>query len=384
MATPQDTEFQKYAGQLIKSGIGENLPFANLEEGILKTNLAKIHGLMPKIKDTFIHDVRVFNNPLDPYIRKMSSRFGAGIEQAAFKGGAPNAKLDGTCMPWGDVDMSSQVNLANFAYDVDISIRDHEVDRAVMDEAQLGAYVAAKMRTPLQTIALLKYRSWIQLLSDVIDGTRNITSYSNSNNPASAAVTYNPTVEGYCSSIDDTGFVIPAVERGKLATVPDATTALDIAQRLEGMAADFSYSGNDLNKLEVETFATGKPLLVMETKQLNALDAVFANTNAAGTASGYGYAGFPTKTFRDYVNRFSDIVEIDSFAALPTNPTYTNKRLGAVMMDRDMLLESVQYADVESFRCTKERATGYSHQGSSTLAIWQGLDAHAMLFNTQG
>ena len=54
------------------------------------------------------------------------------------------------------------------------------------------------------------------------------------------------------------------------------------------------------------------------------------------------------------------------------------------MMDRDMLLESVQYADVESFRCTKERATGYSHQGSSTLAIWQGLDAHAMLFNTQG
>ena len=72
MATPQDTEFTKYAGQLIKSGIGENLPFANLEEGILKTNLAKIHGLMPKIKDTFIHDVRVFNNPLDPYIRKMS------------------------------------------------------------------------------------------------------------------------------------------------------------------------------------------------------------------------------------------------------------------------------------------------------------------------
>ena len=30
MATPQDTEFQKYAGQLIKSGIGEDLPFANL------------------------------------------------------------------------------------------------------------------------------------------------------------------------------------------------------------------------------------------------------------------------------------------------------------------------------------------------------------------
>ena len=239
------------------------------------------------------------------------------------------------------------------------------------------------MRTPLQTIALMKYRAWVQLLSDVVSGTRNITSYVNSNNPASTSVTYNPTVTGYCKSIDDTGFVIPEVQRGALATIPDATTALDIAQRLEGMAADFSYSGNDLNNLEVETFTTGTPLLIMETKVLNALDAIFAKTNAAGTASGYGYAGFPTKTFRDYVGRFSEVVEIDSFAQLPTNVSYAKKRLGALLLDRDMLIENVQYADVESFRCTKERATGYSYQGSSTLSVWQGLDSHAMLFNTE-
>ena len=47
------------------------------------------------------------------------------------------------------------------------------------------------------------------------------------------------------------------------------------------------------------------------------------------------------------------------------------------------LIENVQYADVESFRCTKERATGYSYQGSSTLSVWQGLDSHAMLFSTE-
>ena len=380
---PQTKGFTPYAGQLIKDGITSGLPYVNLEEGVVTANLAKIHGLSAKIKDIFIRETRVFANPLEPYITKYGERFGAAIEQAAFKTGAPNAKLDGTCMPWGDVDIASQINAANFGYDVDISIYDHEIDKAVLDDAQLGAYVAQKMRTPLQTIALMTYRAWVQLLSDVIDGTRNITSYVNSNNPASTSVTYQPTVKGFCKSIDDTGFVIPEVQRGALATIPDATTALDIAQRLEGMAADFSYSGNDLNKLSVETFTTGTPLLIMETKVLNALDAIFAKTNAAGTASGYGYAGFPTKTFRDYVGRFSEVVEIDSFAQLPTNVSYAKKRLGALLLDRDMLIENVQYADVESFRCTKERATGYSYQGSSTLSVWQGLDSHAMLFNTE-
>ena len=96
----QTKQFTKYAGQLIKDGIGKCLPYANLEEGILTTNLEKIHGLSAKIKDIFIRETRVFANPLEPYITKYGERFGAAIEQAAFKNGAPNAKLDGTCMPW--------------------------------------------------------------------------------------------------------------------------------------------------------------------------------------------------------------------------------------------------------------------------------------------
>ena len=50
----QTKQFTKYAGQLIKDGIGKGLPYANLEEGILTTNLEKIHGLSAKIKDIFI------------------------------------------------------------------------------------------------------------------------------------------------------------------------------------------------------------------------------------------------------------------------------------------------------------------------------------------
>lgn len=382
MANYQDSQFAGYAGQLVANGIGTNLPIKSLEEGkVSSINLDKIQGLVPKIKDVFIRETRIFNNPIDKYVTKFDSRFGAGMEQAVFKSGAPNSKLDGTCMPWGNPEMVSQMNLSNFAYDIDVSVRDHEIDKVVLNEEQVGAYMAQKMRTPLATIAQLKYRAWVQLISDVTDGTRNISSKTASDGTGTA-VTYSPTVKGYAKATEVMTSVIPAVERGKLAEIPDAQAALDIAQTLEGRAADMTYAADDMNNLGAMTFVAGIPLLIMETKVLNALDAVFANTNASGAGTGYGYAGFPTKSFRDYVGRFAEVVEIDSFASLPTATTHAKHRLGAVLMDRDALVEKIEYADVESFRCAKERATGYSYQGSSTLSIWEGLDSYAMLFST--
>ena len=384
MANYQDSQFQPYAGQLVANGIGTNLPITGLEDSsITYQNLSKIQGLTPKIKDIFIRETRIFNNPIDRYVTKFDSRFGAGMEQAVFKGPSANAKLDGTCMPWGNPEMVSQMNLTNFAYDFDVSIRDHEIDKVVLDEGQLGSYVAQKMRAPLAGIAQLKYRAWVQLISDVVDGERSITSTTKSDGTGTSQ-TYSPTVTGYAKAIDQMDAVIPAVERGKLASIPSASAALEIAQTLEGRAADMMYAADDMNNLGAQTFVTGTPILFMESKVLNALDAIFANTNVAAdnVSTGYGYAGFPTKTFRDYVGRFSEICEIDSFASLPTNTTYSAARLGAVLMDRDALVEKIEYADVESFRCAKERATGYSYQGSSTLSVWQGLDSYAMLFKT--
>ena len=384
LANYQDDSFAPYAGQLVANGIGTNLPITGLEDSsITYQNLSKIQGLTPKIKDIFIRETRIFNNPIDKYVTKFDSRFGVGMEQAVFKGPSANAKLDGTCMPWGNPEMVSQMNLTNFAYDFDVSIRDHEIDKVVLDEGQLGSYVAQKMRAPLAGIAQLKYRAWVQLLSDVTDGERSITSTTKSDGTGVSS-TYNPTVTGYAKAVETMDSIIPAVERGKLASIPSASDALTIAQTLEGRAADMMYAANDMNNLGAQTFVTGTPILFMESKVLNALDAIFANTNVAAdnVTTGYGYAGFPTKTFRDYVSRFSEICEIDSFASLPTNTAYATDRLGAVLMDRDALVERIEYADVESFRCAKERATGYSYQGSSTLSVWQGLDSYAMLFKT--
>lgn len=375
MANMQTQDFSSIAGQLVASGINTNMPLVGLEEGNRAQNLANIGGLSAKIKDVFIRDTRIFGNPLDKYFSKFTQRWGAGMEQAMF-GPAFDVKVTPkSCMPWGSAPIASQTNFANFAYNIPITIRDHEVDAAVMDEGMLGAYVAAKLQTPLATLAKNKYRAEIQLISDVIDGTRSITS-NTAQDGSGTSVTYAPTVSGYAGTIVQSTAVVPAVARGEKVTAPDIDDILGIAQELQAQAADFMIPGKDKNLKQIETFSTSKPLCIMETKTINAFNNAFVNKEAASNTSVYGY------NFRDFLATFSEVVEIDSFADLPTNSSYTDQRLGAVLIDRDALIERVSWYDVESYRCTNERATGYSYQGLSTLSIAEMLPSCALLFKT--
>lgn len=386
MTNYQDAQFKPYAGQLVAGGIGDNLPTANLEQSIITANTTKIHGLTQKIGDVFFRPTRQFVNPLERLVKRVDLRYGAGIEQAEFGGFGKNSKLDGTCMPWGDADATSQINVANFAYDIDISIKDYEIDKAVLTEEQVGQYTANKLAIPSATLGYMKYRAMVQLLSDVVSGTRSITSKTASDDTGTA-VTYSPTVTPYvkAGALIAQDVVIPEVARKSLVTIPQPSDALDILQTLQGYAADMSTPSDDFNYLEMKNnFVSGhKPVLIGETKVLNALDNVMANANASASAPVYGYSGFPSTNFRTEVSKFADIVEIDQFASLPINTAYAKNRLGFVMMDpENAIVDAVHYANVESFRCTKERATGYSFQGEEAISVYGGTPACAMLFKT--
>lgn len=382
MINPQDKDFQPIAGQLISGGIDPNipLPLTDLEAShTLKENLANISGLLTKVGDVWIRGTRIFNNPLERIVTKMYSEYGGGTEQAMF-GPASNHKMTGTCMPWGDAPIVSQVDYVNFAVNSTISVRDMEVKFQTLNENQLGSYVAEKLKTTAARIATARYRAMNQLIADVVDGTRSIASTTGTDTDVS--VTYAPTIKGYAGAVENIGIVMPAVARGQLVTKPTVDDALTIARTLEGRAADFAYPDIDDNKLGIETFTEGRPYLIMETKTLNALDTAFVDGNAASNAT----AQIGPRTFREYVGRFADIVELDAFASLPTQDTYdaSKVRLGAVMIDRDApIVETVKTDTVESFRCTQERATGYSHVSASVISIAKMLNSYAMLFDTE-
>ena len=397
MANAQNTQFGGFAGQLVASGIGSDMPLVALEQGVDATvfaNLNAIQGMMPKIKDIFVRETRVFSNPLESYITKFDERYGAGLEQVAVKYGAYNEKQDGTCVPQGIPEMTSQLDLVNFAYSADIGIPDYLVDKVVLDDGQRGSVFSALMQAPLKVIASARYRAWVQLVSDVIDGTRSISSKDSFNGVAAAgaaaSVTYNPTITGYAGLVEKNSAVLPPVEVGVGFTFPDAKAALEIANRIKSVAADFTFESTAFNKLGIETFVTSEPLLIAETKVLDAMDNVFAEANVNGNGSNFGYAGFPTVSAREYIRQFvGDIVEVDSFASLPTDPvdavvTYAGYNLKFVLIDRDAFVEIIKNQSVEGQRCAKKRMTGYNWQGQMIFSIWRGVNSYALVAKSAG
>ena len=396
MATEQTNRFQTYAGQLVASGISENKPLAALEQSMDPTawaNLNKIEGMLPLIKDVFIHETRVFQNPLTPYITRFDERYGAGLEQVAFKYGQYNEKQDGSCFTAPAVTTEAQLDVVNFSYNNDIQIFDYEIDKAVLDDGQRGAFVANKLLLSEKTTQSMKYRAWVQLLSDVIDGTRSITSGIRGNGidtNSSTSVTYNPTIKGYAGKVDKIETVMPEVAVGSKYDINEPIDAINILNQLRSVAADFKFESTVYNKLGIDTFSTGVPLLIAERKVLDAADAVFAVYNAEGNANGnYGYAGFPTKSFRDALREFAELVEIDSFAALPTDPvdavvTYSGYNLKFVLIDRDAFYEVWKNATVESQRCGKRRMMLYNWQGEAIFSIWRGVNSYAIVARNAG
>lgn len=370
--------FDQFAGQEVASGIRANEPVIAFENESTRTvlnNLGLINGLIPKIGKVLIRETRIMDNPLDAIFRKGALPFGVGWEDAEFIAGAKNKKNDGTCVPIGNPSMEAQLNLINLAWSLDVSVKDREINKAVMTPEEVGQYVAQKMRTPRKTLAMLKYRAETQLISDVIDGTRSISS-TDSSDGTGTSVTYNPTVKGYCGAVEDLGFVLAPLTQGTPASFAQASDAMDMLIAIQNAATEMREEGTYYSALGINTFSLQKPNLIIEEKVLNAIDKAWA---LDGTAK-----QIPTKTASEWLSGFCDIVTFPgSFADLPTNASYVDKRLACVLIDKDSCTEMIAWEDVESQRCAKERLTGYNFGGASAMAIYRGNPACAFITDTQ-
>ena len=364
-------EFANFAGQLTAQGVGTFTPMATLEANY-KTNIQTINGLLPKIGTVFLDETRVFGDPMASVFTKTDQPFGGGVEFGAFIEGTANKKRDGTCFPKGSAALVSQVAWSNYAYNNDVTLYDYEINKAVFTPEEAASYFANKLRLPLKTTALLHYQACLQLLSDVIDGTRSISSYDRSDGSATvgAAVTYAADVIGYCGKVTKSDLAISVPAEGELTTI-SADDSMDFVKIFEGIAADMEYESKSFNKAGVSTFITGKPYLICEKKTLNALDHAFMTDG--------NFKGFPTKTAREFLGRFADIVEINKFPSLPTNASYADYHIGGIMIDKDACKEYVLNATVESMRCVNERATGYNFQGESILTVKKTVPSYALL-----
>lgn len=398
MASPTDTKFASYAGQLVAGGASITpyaQPVIDLGDAMNETvlaNLAKINGLIPKIGEVIIHDTMIYDAPIMRIFNRRDSPYGVATEHAAFVGGAVNMLNPGLCVPRGNVQMVDQLTAANLAWNVPLRIYDHEIDKAILSSAGISDYVAQKMRTMEKTVREIQFNAAKVILSNVVPGKRTVTSYSASDGSGSS-VTYTGNPDGYAGKVfTKATWTIPEVSRGNvgptLANTQQGESVMDMVlqylQTLEGMAADMIVPGNDYNQLGVNTFSGDRPWLVMETKVINQFDNAIAN---ATTSNGYGYSGFPTRTAREYISRFADLVEIDAFAALPAydattypgSTDYTGKRLTAVLLDKDAPWLVTKWANTEGQRCSGDRAMGYSARGEQDMAIYKGANSACII-----
>ena len=214
----------------------------------------------------------------------------------------------------------------------------------------------------------------MQLVSDIIDGTRSIAS-ATASDASGTSVTYAPDVKGYCGKVVDTDIVMPALTADTVPAFEDAAAALSLAKTIQDRAASMMVESKEYSKLGINTFCMEKPLLIMETRVLNAMDNAWALDGANRQ--------IPTKTAREYMGTFAEIVEIPAFADLPTNSSYASKRAGAVLIDRDSLTEQIAWDNIESKRCTEQRMTGYNMAGASAMSIYRGNPACGFLFDTE-
>ena len=397
MASPTDTKWTAYAGQEVQGGTSTtpynqpSIDFGDYMNATILANMPSINGLLPRVSSAIIHDTMVYSADIMRIFNRRDDPFGVATEHAIFSKGANNELNPGRCIPRGNVGMFSQITASNLAWNVPISIYDREINGAVMSDAEITAYVSQKMRTLDKTIADIQFNAAKVLLSDCVPGTRTISSYTASDGTGSA-VTMTSTPDGYAGKVyANNKRTIPEIARGSKPALANTTTGesvmdmvLQVLQQAESMVGDMRYPGNDYNKLGTDTFSGDRPWLIMETKVLNEFDNVIAN---ATTANGYGYSGFPTKTAREYIGRFADLVEIDAFAALPAydNTTfpgstdYSGDRMTCAILDKDAPWLITKFQNMEGQRCAGERMYGYSARGEQDMAIFKGVNSAVII-----
>ena len=397
MASPTDTRWSAYAGQEVQGGTSTTpynqptIDFGDPMSATILANLPAINGLLPRISSVIIHDTMVYEGSLMRIFNRRDDPYGVATEHAIFSTGAANKLNNGLCVPRGTVQMNSQITASNLAWNVPINIYDREINGAVLSDTEIQAYVSMKMKTMQKTINELQFTAAKTMLSDCVPGSRTISSYTASDGTGSS-VTMTSTPDGYAGKVNlDTDFTIPEIARGSMPTLGASGGYSDVMdavlvylQTLEAAASDMRYPGSDYNLLGTDTFSGDRPWLIMETKVINQFDNAIANNT---TSNGYGYSGFPTKTAREYISRFADLIEIDAFAALPaydstTYPSsvdYSGDRLTAVLLDKDAPWLITKFNNMEGQRCAGERMYGYSARGEQDMAIFKGVNSFVMI-----
>ena len=356
--------FDIYAGQLVADGIDTTAPLIAFDKTGATTDLRVLDGIMGKIGKMVFKQPKIFTGPLDALFIKGSLPYGSASEIVSVIDATPNAKENGTCIPRGQVPITSQLNIANFAYAVDVEVKDTVLAKYVNDAGQLAEFVSMILSTPQKRIASLKYASQKHLVSNVIDGTRAITSDTKSDGSGDAVSYTSGTITGYCGKVEDVEYTTSTLDiagaKDILDMVEDAYDQMIFENKV------YSVSGNN-------DYLMGTPNIIIEKDLLRAMDRVLSGITATHPST--------DETGSQRLGKIGNVVAIDRFDSIPVNVAHAGETIGVVITDPQMFHEDYLYTNMESERCVKQRLTGYSYRGESIFYADRSAPAYAVLMD---
>jgi len=353
--------FDIYSGQLVADGIDTTAPLIPFDKTGAITDLRVLDGVMTKIGKMVFKQPKSFIGPIDPIFVKGGMEFGGASEIVSIVDSPPNAKEDGTCVPRGQPDITSQLNVANFAYACDVDIRDSVLRKYVNTSGDLASYISMILGTPTKRISALKYQAQRHLVSNIFDGTRTISSNTKSDESGTAVTYSSGAITGYAGKIEHETYTKTTM------TLADVRT---FCSKIEDAYDAMKFENDQYTKSGSQDFLASTPNLIIENSLLRTMDRLT-------TAVTETHPSVEEKA-SIRLGAIANLIKIDSFDTPPTNELYPTDTIGAVLIDPETFREDMLNADVESERCAKKRLTGYSYRGESILYADRSVPAYAI------
>lgn len=391
--------FTKFAGTLVANGTDEQnkRPLYGLEKG-QQLDYSEIPGivdnLMAQLSGIIVNPTTVYNDPISDLFIKSTAELGFGYEETGYGAGAPDKKSDGTCKQIGNVKLPEPVfHAKNYASHAVLEIFDKEFKTQVFTPEQLSVLIANKIRTIAKTEANKLALAEKQIVSDIVSGTRNITSYTNSEDPESTAVYYpengasaaDGPVKGYVGNVQ-TADIDGTVAGVGVGSMPAFTTADAVAllKQIKANARDMAMPSTDFNLAGREIHVEGQPNLIIPKKVMDALNYALMDGDQHQLG---GYSDGATVFLKDAVN----IKLIDSFADMPSNDALavTNSddtidtddyAIGCILADNGLYREVNYLESMESERCMGRRSVIYDYVTEKAIFPSTFLASAAILF----
>lgn len=362
----------------VKDGIAPAMPIANLSsvsDPTTVANLEKIAGLYPAKGTSIIMETRVPGDMFGDCVNRINEPFGAFSELATFVNSPASKKRNGKCYDYGTAELYGQAFVSNWAYNVWVTIKDREINRAVMSESEAMSYIAKKTATPLATLMFERNARIKEIIANVRDGTRTIESNTSSDGTGNV-VTVTTNIVGYAGKIEQTTFAVPELTYGEEAGALTGEQVVEVLKKVRNASTWMQFASNVYAKgLQSDDSAftlSGTLDLYVEKAFLDALD--FGMTSVTDTK----YLG---RTAREWLAMMINgrIVEIDKHESLPESAGAGSERLLMAILDRESIWEFVNWEDVEAQRCVGERSTSINHQGQGSVGVFMGVPSYALL-----